>query len=337
MDYSSNFENCTSVRECLESKELLLNSEEIITIKSQIKTADNEQKKILGSELNEIKQSIAEACNTRIKQLQLIAEQDVFEPFDPSFHSPLYKTKQASLHPISLITNEIVSIFRKKGFDVWDGPHIQSQDNNFNYVNTPAHHPARDMQDTFFIKEKDEKGENYVMRTQVTANIIPYARTHKPPFKVIFPGIVYRNEDIDLTHDIHFTQFDMWLVDKSTSLSNLTTLIASFFQELYNDDSITIRLRPSYFPFTQPSFEGDMSCPFCHGQGCRVCKHTGWIEVFGAGPIHKNVIRSMDLDPEEWGGIAFGFGVDRLAQLKFKITGISQFYNAHLDFLRGEE
>ena len=314
-----------------------MNSGEALEIKASLKSAPSEQKKELGKRLNEIRSHITEAADERIQQIQQENEKDQYTDYDPTFHSTNYKTKPAKLHPITLITEEIVAIFRRMGFDVWDGPHVQTQDNNFTLVNTPAHHPARDMQDTFFIEAKDSKGEQFVMRTQVTANIIPYALKHTPPFRVIFPGIVYRNENIDATHDIHFTQFDMWLVEKETSISQLIQLIKTFFREFYNDDSIEVRLRPSYFPFTQPSFEGDISCPFCSGKGCRICKQTGWIEVFGAGPIHETVIRNMNLDPNEWEGLAFGFGIDRLAQLKLKISGISQFYNAHLDFLRGDE
>jgi phenylalanyl-tRNA synthetase alpha chain len=174
------------------------------------------------------------------------------------------------------------------------------------------------------------------MRTQVTANAVKYSESHNPPFRVIFPGVVFRNENIDATHDINFTQFDMWLVDKRASMSQLITLIQHFFREFFNDSSINVRLRPSYFPFTQPSMEGDISCPFCSGNGCRICKQTGWIEVFGAGPIHTQVLKNMKLDPQEFQGIAFGFGVDRLAQLKLGISGISQFYNGNLSFLKGK-
>jgi phenylalanyl-tRNA synthetase alpha chain len=337
MNYHEQFEKCTSVSECLQLKDELMNSGEANDIKSQLKSSPSDQKKELGKRLNVIRTAITEVADSRIQKIQEENEKDHYLEYDPTFYSSKYKTKPGALHPITLITEESVTIFRRMGFDVWDGPHVQTQDNNFTLVNTPAHHPARDMQDTFFIEAKDSKGDQFVMRTQVTANIIPYAKAHKPPFRVIFPGIVYRNENIDATHDIHFTQFDMWMVEKKTSVSQLIQLIKTFFREFYDDDSIDVRLRPSYFPFTQPSFEGDISCPFCGGEGCRICKQTGWIEVFGAGPVYENVITNMGLDPQEWEGLAFGFGVDRLAQLKLKISGVSQFYNGHLDFLRGEE
>lgn len=334
-EYYSNFGNINSVSKCLELKEKLL-LENLDGIKNKIAKADPEDKKELGKTLNLIRTQITEAASERIKEIQEINEKDVFQDFDPTFESSKYKSNNGTLHPLSIIVAEIVDIFRKLNYDVSESKDVQSQYNNFTSVNSPDYHPARDMQDTFFLDKKDEVGENYVLSTQVTSNIIPYSKTHKPPFRVIFPGIVYRNENIDATHDINFTQFDMWMVDKKASLSELITIIEQFFREFFEDKSLVVRLRPSYFPFTQPSFEGDVMCPFCHGEGCRVCKQTGWIEVFGAGPIHKNVIKNMDLNPEEWEGLAFGFGVDRLAQMKFKIMGISQFYNGHLDFLRGK-
>ncbi len=335
MNLKQIFDQCQTVNECLKKRDELNNSGEVAQIKQQLATASGEQKKDLGKQINELKAQIKLACDTRIQQLQEAQTKDKFINFDPTFGSPNYQNKQGSLHPIRLVVRELVDIFGRMGFDVFDGPQVESQWYNFTAPNSPEHHPSRDMQDTFFLDQKDKNGENYVMRTQVTANIARYAELHKPPFRVVFPGIVFRNENIDATHDINFTQFDMWLVDKDTTVGQLTGLIKHLFREFFQDDTIKIRLRPSYFPFTLPSFEVDFSCPFCGGKGCRICKNTGWIECAGAGPIHPQVIRNMNLDPNEWGGLAFGFGVDRLAQLKYGVSGVSQFYNGHLDFLRG--
>jgi phenylalanyl-tRNA synthetase alpha chain len=334
-DYYSDFENLNSVSKCLELKEKLLN-DHLSNLKEQISKANIEDKKKLGKELNNIRTIITKAASKRIQEIQEIQEIDNFVEFDETFVSDKFNNSKGSLHPLTIIISEIVNIFRNLNYDVSESKDVQSQYNNFTGVNSPDYHPARDMQDTFFLDKKDELGENYVLSTQVTSNIIPYALTHKPPFRVIFPGIVYRNENIDATHDINFTQFDMWMVDKKASLSELISIIEHFFREFFEDKTLTVRLRPSYFPFTQPSFEGDVMCPFCSGKGCRICKQTGWIEVFGAGPVHVNVIKNMGLNPDEWEGLAFGFGVDRLAQLKFRIMGISQFYNGNLDFLRGK-
>jgi len=339
-EYPGIFASLTTVNECIRARDELATSGEIARIKTAIATSTPDQKKFLGAQLNELKAALFDAASNRIREIQAAQEADVIIPFDPTFFSRSYRRPLGALHPLTRINNEIIGIFSRLGFDVFDGPLVESQYYNFTAVNTPDYHPARDMQDTFFLNQTDANGEPYVMRTQVTANIVPYARTHPAPFKVIFPGIVFRNEDIDATHDINFSQFDMWLVDKAgsgqTSVAHLVAIIRHFFRELYDDDKLTVRIRPSYFPFTQPSFEGDISCPFCGGEGCRICKQTGWIEVFGAGPIHENVIAHMGLDPLEWEGLAFGFGVDRLAQLKLHISGVSQFYNGRLDFLRGE-
>jgi phenylalanyl-tRNA synthetase alpha chain len=335
--YETMFEKLNSVSNCLKTRDELLNSGRIAEIKGKIPTASPDEKRSLGKELSELRLEIQDACDKRILEIQTLQEKDDYAVFDPSFHSEKYKMASGNLHPLTLVVKEIVDIFSKFGFDVYEGKHVETQWNNFTSVNTPDYHPARDMQDTFFLEQKDQIGDHYVMRTQVTANAVSYATTHQPPFRVIFPGLVFRNENIDATHDINFTQFDMWLVEEKTSISQLVTLIKHFFQEFFDKPDLNVRLRPSYFPFTQPSMEGDISCPFCNGDGCRICKQTGWIEVFGAGPIHNKVLENMKLDPEKWQGLAFGFGVDRLAQLKFEISGISQFYNGNLSFLKGKD
>lgn len=331
------FSTCQSVNECLKKRDELNSSGRIAEIKKELSLPSVTNRQVLGQEMNELRDLIKKHCDQRIIQIQKSQEQDSFISFDPTFYSKRYKTKRGAEHPIRLVVRELVEIFGRMGFDAFEGPQVETQWYNFSAPNSPEYHPSRDMQDTFFLNQKDENGENYVMRTQVTANIARYSELHKPPFRVVFPGIVFRNENIDATHDINFTQFDMWLVDKNTTIGQLTGLIKHLFREFFQNEEITVRLRPSYFPFTLPSFEVDFSCPFCGGKGCRVCKNTGWIECAGAGPIHPQVIRNMKLDPEEWNGLAFGFGVDRLAQLKYGVSGVSQFYNGHLDFLRGQE
>lgn len=336
IDYTEQFSQLQSVTQCLNTRDNLVKTGYIADLKTRIITSSPEEKKSLGMEINLHRSRIQSACDERIRAIQAIQEADSYTQFDPSFFSEMYKVGSGSLHPITHITHEITNIFKSIGFDIYQGSQVETQWNNFTAVNTPDYHPARDMQDTFFLYQKDPThNENYVMRTQVTANAVRYAQNHTPPFRVIFPGVVFRNENIDATHDINFTQFDMWMIDKELSIGQLIGLIEHFFNLFFESTTIKVRLRPSYFPFTQPSMEGDISCPFCNGEGCRICKKTGWIEVFGAGPIHTNVIQNMNLNPDEWQGLAFGFGLDRLAQLKFQISGISQFYNGNITFLRG--
>jgi phenylalanyl-tRNA synthetase alpha chain len=337
MEFHNQFGSLNTISACLKLRDELNNTNEIKELKEKIINANAAEKPLLGSQLNTLKKEIQLACDNRIKQLQENLEKEEFIQFDPTFYSQKYQIKNGSIHPISQTVTEIVEIFSRLGFDVFEGDLVETQYYNFTSVNTPDYHPARDMQDTFFLKQTDKIGENFVMKTQVTASAVKYAHSHKAPFRVIFPGIVFRNENIDATHDINFTQFDMWLVDKNCNLGQLISLIERFFSEFFGGKEITTRFRPSYFPFTQPSMEGDIRCPFCDGAGCRICKQTGWIEVFGAGPIHRNVIQNMNLDPEIWNGLAFGFGVDRLAQLKLDLSGVSQFYNGNIKFLKGRE
>jgi phenylalanyl-tRNA synthetase alpha chain len=323
------FAECKTINECLSLKDKIGSEGRFAQIKSLLPSVDVQQKKMLGGELNELKQELKRVADARIQTIQEVAERDNFLDFDPTFASPLISSGSGNgfLHPITEVTEEIVSIFSKMGFDVFDGPQVESQWNNFTSVGIPSYHPGRSLQDTFFLEQKDENGENYVMRTQVTANIGRYAQGLKPPFKVIFPGTTFRAENIDATHDINFHQFDMWLVDKNASMGQLVSLIKEFFQEFFNDPDLKLRLRPSYYPFVQPGFDGDIYSHWFKG--------GRWIEVCGAGPIHRDVLRNIGLDDNEWQGIAFGFGLTRLAQLKLQITGLSQFYDGHLDFTRG--
>ena len=329
LSYYSQFDQCTSVSQCIITKESLLKSQELVNLLDRLKLGTPDQKKVLGGQITSIKLAISNAADTKIKELQDIAQQDNFLEFDPSFASSEFqKTKNGSIHPIIQVSNEIVSIFQRLGFDVYDSTQVESQWYNFTSVGTPDYHSARGMQDTFFLAQEDERGEKYVMRTQVTSNICKYAENHKPPFRVVFPGLVFRAENMDATHDINFHQLDMWMVDKRISISQLVTLLQKVFREYFNDPELPIRLRPSYFPFTEPSFEIDIYAKWFKG--------GKWIEVAGAGPIHRQVIKNMGLDDAEYQGIAFGLGLTRLVQMKLQITGITQFYNGQLSFLRGE-
>ncbi len=325
--YSTYFSELLTVSACLEKRDELANSGSIFELKDKLKLASNQDKKLLGRELNTQRQALFVACDQRIQEIQIQQEQDNFVSFDPTFYSAKYQTTDGALHPITLVIQEIAEIFGRLGFDVFEGSDVETQWNNFTSANSPDYHPSRDMMDTFWLDLKDSGGENYVMRTQVTANAVKYAQTHKPPFRTLFIGRTYRNENIDATHDINFTQFDMWLVDKKASVSQLVTLLKDFFTEFFQDSNLQIRLRPSYFPFVQPAFEIDIFSQYIKG--------GKWVEVLGAGPIHTLVLNNMHLDPNEWQGIAFGGGIDRLVQLKLGLRGISQFYAGHVDFLRG--
>jgi phenylalanyl-tRNA synthetase alpha chain len=332
--FAKEFENLQTINACLEVRQNLNNSGAFLEIKEKLKIADKDTKKLLGQELNQLRIQLQEAADKRIQEIQLEQEKDNFMDFDPSFYSSKEAVNNTKLHPITQVTKEIVEIFQKMGFDVADGPLIAEQKDNFTGLNMPDYHPARAMQDTFFLQEKDAIGENYVLRTHTTSIDIPYAKSHKPPFRVIMPGKVFRNENIDATHDIMFHQIECLLIDRNVSLAQLKTLAQNFFSQFFNDSSLQIRLRPSYFPYTIPSMEVDMSNPFKNQKGNRL-EGQEWIEAGGSGLLHPTVIRNMGLDPNEWGGLAFGFGIDRMAQIKLGVSGLGQFFEGRIDFLKG--
>ncbi len=335
-DYRIYFEELSTINACLQKRDEISNTGEIKEIKDKIVVASPEEKRLLGADLNKLKQLLQSACDEKIQQIQDLQNQDKFIEFDPTFYSEKYKTSEGSLHPINQVMNEIVSIFQKMGFDIADGPLVETQQFCFTTLNMPDYHPARSMQDTFFLQEKDSSNENYVMRTHTSGVQIRYGLENKPPIRMISPGQVYRNENIDATHDIMFHQIECLVVDRRVSISHLKTILQNLFAEIFNDETLTVRFRPSYFPYTIPSMEYDISCPFCHQEGCRICKYNKWIEIGGSGLVHPNVIANMNLDPNEWQGFAFGFGVDRVAQFKLGVSGLSQFFNGHLQFLRGK-
>ncbi len=326
-DYKTLFGNTNTVSACLELRDQLSNDGEIAHIKSQLPTATKEEKIILGQRLNTLKQDLKLISDSRIQVIQVEQERDSFSDFDPTFYSNKYKNQAGSLHPITQAMNEIVGIFENMGFAVADGPLVENQTTCFTKLNMPSYHPARSMQDTFFLAQKDEIGEEYVMRTHTTGIQVRYGSTHQPPIRIVAPGQVYRNEKIDATHDIMFHQIDCVYIDKRVSLSHLKTLIEHFYREFFGNDDLKARFRPSYFPYTVPSLEVDITNPF---------KPGSWLEVGGSGLIHPDVIAGLGLDPDEYQGLAFGFGIDRMAQLKLGLSGLGQFFNGNLNFLEGK-
>lgn len=325
------FNSFKSIGQCIKYRDELLSSDVINELKEIITEGNIEQKKETGPKLTAIRNQINQACDNQIKVIQIENEKDNYLDFDPSFHSDKYKQKQTpSLHPITQTTIELVEIFKRKGFDIHLSPQVETQLNNFTIPNTPDYHPARSMQDTFFLDNLDQNNEPLVMRTQTTSSLASYKTTEnnqevKLPFGFISPGIVFRAENIDLTHDINFHQLEMWYFDKTVTVSSLITIIQSVFSEFFNDPELKVRLRPSYFPFTQPSIEGDIYCKWF--------KSGNWVEVFGSGMAHNNVIKNLKMNPDEVQGMAFGFGITRLAQLKLELSGLAQFYSGDLTFL----
>ncbi|MBI2120083.1 MAG: phenylalanine--tRNA ligase subunit alpha [Parcubacteria group bacterium] len=230
------------------------------------------------------------------------------------------------IHPISQMITEINRIFSEMGFAVADGPELETEFYNFDALNIPADHPARDMWDTFWVKPRTL---GKLMRTHTSPVQVRYMEKHKPPFAIIVPGKVFRYEATDATHEAQFHQVEGLMVGKDISLANLKWVLAEFFEKFFGK-KIDIRFRPSFFPFVEPGVEIDMSCFKCSGAGCNICKQTGWIEIMGAGMVHPKVLENAGVDSREFSGFAFGVGIDRLAMLKYGVDDVRLFYSGDL-------
>jgi len=234
---------------------------------------------------------------------------------------------QGSIHPLSKVLEDVKSIFKKLGFSIAYGPEVDTDFFNFEALNIPKHHPARDMQDTFYLSDE------VVLRTHTSNSQIHNMLKNNPPVKIIAPGKVYRNEDISVRSYCLFHQIEGLYVDKNVTMSDLKGVLDHFAKEFYGKD-VKTRFRPSYFPFTEPSAEMDVSCIFCGGKGCNICKYAGWLEILGCGMVDPEVFKSVGYDPNEWSGYAFGMGIERMAMLKYGVQDIRLFYQGDVRFLR---
>ena len=280
-----------------------------------MKFIPNEEKKTYGMKINNIRQELS----------ALIAEKETFFA-QQKLQEKLNETPvvdltvpcnepRGSLHPITIIQNKVIDIFLSMGFTVEDGNEIETEYNNFEAVNVPKNHPARDMQDTFYL----DNGQ--VLKTHTSAAQNRIMRKYGAPLKVIFPGRCFRNEELDASHENTFFQIEGMMIDKDVSISNLIYFMKQMLTNVFGKE-INVRLRPGFFPFVEPGFELDISCPYCDGKGCRVCKHGGWIELCPCGMIHPNVLRMGGIDPDVYHGFAFGLGFSRLAMMNYDITEI---------------
>ena len=239
---------------------------------------------------------------------------------------PAKQRETGKLHPLNTVLDDMIDIFQSMGFDVLDGPEVETDHYNFECLNVPADHPARDMQDTFYL------GENLILRTQTSAAQIRTMETRKPPIRIICPGRVFRADEVDATHSPVFHQIEGLVVDKGITMCDLKGVLEQFAREIYGPDT-KVKFRPSFFPFTEPSVEVDVTCSECGGKGCRVCKGSGWIEILGAGMVHPNVLRMCGIDPEVYSGFAFGIGLDRLTTTRYKISDIRLLFENDKRFL----
>jgi phenylalanyl-tRNA synthetase alpha chain len=281
-----------------------------------------EQRPQAGKRANEIKRSLEGEFKNALARLANISQKTT-DRIDVSL--PGRVPKKGSLHPITQIANRICSIFSQMGFDVVEGPEVESDYYNFEALNIPKNHPARDMQDTFYVSD------NVVLRTHTSPTQPRVMEKQQPPVRIIAPGKVYRC-DSDLTHTPMFHQVEGLLVDRHVSFADLKGTLTAFIHQMF-DDRTTLRFRPSFFPFTEPSAEVDIRCVICRGKGCRVCSHTGWLEVLGSGMVHPAVFENVGYDTSRYTGFAFGMGVERIAMLKYGIDDIRRYFDNDYRFL----
>lgn len=295
---------------------------------AQFKTVPNEEKREMGSLLNELKNSVQTKIDSLKERIEAKNEQQVQQE---DLTKPACLVELGSRHPISLVRNEITEIFSKIGYTVEEGPEIEDDWHVFSALNFPPEHPARDMQDTFFV-EKREDGNHAVLRTHTSSVQVRTMERQKPPIRIIAPGRVFRNEAISARAHCIFHQIEGLYIDKGVSFADLKQSLLYFAREMFGANT-RIRLRPSYFPFTEPSAEMDVSCNLCGGKGCNVCKGTGWLEIMGCGMVDPNVLKASGIDPDVYSGFAFGMGIERIAMLKYGVNDLRMYFENDIRFL----
>lgn len=314
----------TSIEELENFKNKFLSKKNgfITNLFAELKNYSLEEKKILGQKINELKDLVEEKI-TKIKEN---IESAKWGNKDIDITLPGEIITIGKKHPVSQIISEIIEIFEKIGFITIETPEIEDDWHNFSALNFPKEHPARDMQDTFFI------GQNELLRTHTSNGQIRYMETHQPPIKIVIPGRTYRNEDISARAHFMFHQIEGLYVDENVSFIDLRQTLLHFAREFFGHSS-QVRMRPSYFPFTEPSAEVDVTCSICGGKGCNVCKYSGWLEILGCGMVHPNVLENCGIDSKKYSGFAFGMGIERLAMLRYGVKDIRYFFENDLRFL----
>lgn len=295
------------------------------SVMGEMKNVPNENKKEFGQVLNDFKLFVEEKYNTLKSALE--EQDDATDNFDWSL--PGDPIPVGSRHPLSLVREKIIATFSQLGFAIAEGPEIEDDWHNFGAMNLPEDHPARDMQDTFYVQQNP----TWLLRTHTSSVQARIMETQKPPIRVICPGRVYRNETISARAHCFFHQVEGLYIDENVSFADLKQTLYFFVQEMFGKD-VKVRFRPSYFPFTEPSAEMDISCLICEGEGCNVCKHTGWVEILGSGMVHPNVLENFGIDSNKYTGFAFGMGVERICQLKYRVNDLRLYSQNDVRFLK---
>ena len=299
---------------------------ELTAILKQMGSLSPEERPVMGQLVNIAKAEVEALIAEKTALMKAKAQEEKLKAETIDITLPAKPVTRGKLHPLNTVLDDMIDIFTSMGFDVVDGPEVETDHYNFECLNVPADHPARDMQDTFYL------GENLLLRTQTSAAQIRTMENRKPPIRVICPGRVFRADEVDATHSPVFHQIEGLVVDKGVTMCDLKGVLEEFAHEIYGKDT-KVKFRPSFFPFTEPSVEVDVTCSECGGKGCRVCKGSGWIEILGAGMVHPNVLRSCGIDPKEYSGFAFGIGLDRLTTTRYKISDIRLLFENDKRFL----
>lgn len=306
-----------------------------------LKNLPPEKRKQAGGAANLLRQGVEQLLTAREGTLKKQAHESVLISERIDVTRPGKKIPRGHLHPHTIVLRDIERIFRSMGFSVAEGPEIETEHYNFDALNIPRNHPARDMWDTFWLrknehgsqKSKFKSSERLLLRTHTSPVQVRYMEKHNPPIRIIAPGRAYRYEATDASHEFQFYQIECLMVDRRVSVANLKAVVEDFFSRFF-ETRITTRLRPSYFPFVEPGFEIDISCVVCSQKGCSTCKKSGWLEIAGAGMVHPNVFKAVGYNPKQVTGFAFGMGLDRLVMMKYKIPDVRLFHSGDLRFLK---
>lgn len=335
-DTRTQFEEALEKVDSLESLEelrvkFLGRKSELALALRDLKDMSPEERREAGPKLQALKQEMTTAIEEKAQYLERESYDWEADRIDVTL--PGVRPEIGHRHPITIVLEDIERIFTSMGFDIAEGPEIDTEFFTFDALNFPKDHPARDMQDAYWLNETNEHGEPILPRTHTSSVQVRYMKEHTPPFRIIIPGRIFRHEPTDASHEHTFYQFEALVVGDNVNVGHFKYIAQEFFSAFFGKD-ISIRLRSSFFPFTEPSFEFDISCMVCESKGCSVCKRTGWIEVGGAGMVHQNVFAAAGYKKGEYQGFAWGFGVERLAMMKYKIDDIRLFHSGDLRFIK---
>ncbi|MBS1730695.1 MAG: phenylalanine--tRNA ligase subunit alpha [Bacteroidetes bacterium] len=301
----------------------------IKSLMGEMKNVPADQKKTFGQVMNEFKTFVEnkyEGAKSAITSEEKIG-------LNEDYTLPGREFPTGAHHPLTIIRNQVVFIFQRLGFTIANGPEIEDDWHNFGSMNMPENHPARDMQDTFYLSKGNENEQSFLLRTHTSSVQARVMESQKPPIRIICPGRVFRNETISARAHCFFHQVEGLYISEQVSFADLKQTLYFFVREMFGKD-IKIRFRPSYFPFTEPSAEMDISCLICGGDGCNICKHTGWVEILGSGMVHPRVLENFQIDPNKYSGFAFGMGLERICQLKYRVNDLRLYSQNDLRFLK---